>query len=670
MKFMNCMLVICFVKLVSIEGELDKQRYAVTEEVVDEVEEDDKKTDDKNNGYEVYEVIDEGSASNSTSTPPPPPASANGGPAANTSTNGSDRIKWMLLPDGKGDVGVAILSGLGPKNTNYAENVDFYLYSRHNPTRAEKRTMNASCLPVFKYFKAGRPSKMLIHGFGDSVQDSIMYPILRDAFLTKGDYNIFLLDWSDLAATPWYNRAMRNTETVARQAAGLIDHLCRSTGAEASSFHLVGFSLGSHIAGMIGQFVKTGKIKRITALDPAQVLFTGVEKSRRLDETDAHLVEVVHTSGGYLGFQDPIGHRDIFPNGGSWPQPGCFLDYAAVCSHRRAYYYYGEAVRNKRGFRAIPCSNWPDYMAGSCKNNIENSFELANDHNTKKYRGKYFLNTNSDEPFGIIDKPVRETNTNDYDYFGILFDEFQNYVDCLWCHQSYFKKANYNLLSIDWGPLAKEGCYIEATHNVQPVGECVARMLEKIVEVRKDVAPQDVHVVGFSLGAHVAGYIGKSLTAFRITRITGLDPALPLFDNVFNSGSSLREGDADFVDVIHTNAGMKGKSADVGHVDFYANGGSIQPGCAATNTSCHHVRSVEIFAESINSDIGFYGFKCASFIDYMTDCCVNVQIEPGEGKWVLLGEYVLRTSRGQYYFDTSDHPLLAKGKTCQATSIL
>nr|APA33933.1 seminal fluid protein [Nilaparvata lugens] len=235
---------------------------------------------------------------------------------------------------------------------------------------------------------------------------------------------------------------------------------------------------------------------------------------------------------------------------------------------------------------------------------------------------------------------------------------------------AYFKKANYNLLSIDWGPLAKEGCYIEATHNVQPVGECVARMLEKIVEVRKDVAPQDVHVVGFSLGAHVAGYIGKSLTAFRITRITGLDPALPLFDKIFNSGSSLGEGDADFVDVIHTNAGMKGKSADVGHVDFYANGGSIQPGCAATNTSCHHVRSVEIFAESINSDIGFYGFKCGSFIDYMTDCCVNVQIEPGEGKWVLLGEYVLRTSRGQYYFDTSDHPLLAKGKTCQATSIL
>lgn len=51
-----------------------------------------------------------------------------------------------------------------------------------------------------------------------------------------------------------------------------------------------------------------------------------------------------------------------------------------VCSHRRAYYYYGEAVKYKRGFRAIPCNSWPEYMAGSCDTNLENSFELANEN--------------------------------------------------------------------------------------------------------------------------------------------------------------------------------------------------------------------------------------------------------------------------------------------------
>lgn len=40
--------------------------------------------------------------------------------------------------------------------------------------------MNESCLPVFKYFKKARRTKVLIHGFGDNAEDSLMYPILRD----------------------------------------------------------------------------------------------------------------------------------------------------------------------------------------------------------------------------------------------------------------------------------------------------------------------------------------------------------------------------------------------------------------------------------------------------------------------------------------------------------
>ncbi|RZF45335.1 hypothetical protein LSTR_LSTR010422 [Laodelphax striatellus] len=229
---------------------------------------------------------------------------------------------------------------------------------------------------------------------------------------------------------------------------------------------------------------------------------------------------------------------------------------------------------------------------------------------------------------------------------------------------AYFKKSDYNLLSIDWSILGKEGCYVEATRNVKPVGQCVARMLEKIVYVRREMKPEDVHVIGFSLGAHVAGFVGKSLVQFKAKRITGLDPALPLFDDLFNSGSSLSKEDAEFVDVIHSNGGMKGKSFDVGHIDFYANGGSLQPGCATTNTSCHHVRAVEIFAESIYSESGFYGFECSSLMHYMSTCCGETpNTERGRG-WVRLGEYVDNTSRGSYYFDTSDKHPLALGKAC------
>lgn len=51
---------------------------------------------------------------------------------------------------------------------------------RENPTRAEMRSMNESCLPVFKYYKPQRKSKVLVHGFGDSAENSLMFPILRD----------------------------------------------------------------------------------------------------------------------------------------------------------------------------------------------------------------------------------------------------------------------------------------------------------------------------------------------------------------------------------------------------------------------------------------------------------------------------------------------------------
>lgn len=41
----------------------------------------------------------------------------------------------------------------------------------------------------------------------------------------------------------------------------------------------------------------------------------------------------------------------------------------------------------------------------------------------------------------------------------------------------------------------------------------------------------------------------------------------------------LTRDDANFVQVIHTNAGILGESAPIGHIDFCVNGGTMQPGC-------------------------------------------------------------------------------------------
>ncbi|GFU66684.1 pancreatic lipase-related protein 3 [Trichonephila clavipes] len=59
-----------------------------------------------------------------------------------------------------------------------------------------------------------------------------------------------------------------------------------------------------------------------------------------------------------------------------------------------------------------------------------------------------------------------------------------------------------------------------------------------------------IHLIGHSLGAHIAGYAGERLP--NLGRITGLDPAGPYFRNVANN-VKLDTADATFVDVIHSN---------------------------------------------------------------------------------------------------------------------
>ncbi|XP_050420598.1 lipase member H-like [Adelges cooleyi] len=318
----------------------------------------------------------------------------------------NEDIKWMLLPNGRGDPQLAILSGLerNSEQEPLIENIKFYLYTRDNPIKAEEQLMDKKCLPVFKYFRPERKSKVLVHGFGDSATDSIMFPLLRDAFLGYNDYNVFTVDWSELAAVPWYNSAAKNTKHVSKHLALFIDHMTSSTGARAEDFHLVGFSLGAHVVSLTNNEMKYGKVKHITGLDPAEVLFSNSGPDERLDYSHAKLVEVVHTSGGFLGFKKNLGHRDFYPNGGDWPQPGCVIDYASVCSHRRAYYYYSEAINKGDAFTAIPCASYEDYNKGLCSNNTDLAVQLGKSPYDKSKEGNYFLNTNPSSPYGKVSR--------------------------------------------------------------------------------------------------------------------------------------------------------------------------------------------------------------------------------------------------------------------------
>lgn len=87
------------------------------------------------------------------------------------------------------------------------------------------------------------------------------------------------------------------------------------------------------------------------------------------------------------------------------------------------------------------------------------------------------------------------------------------------------------------------------------------------------------------MGAQIAAYTSYLLQkelGEAPGRITGLDPAAPLYEypDTETLEQRLDPGDAYFVDVIHTNANHLGVVNPAGHVDFYPNGGETQPDCS------------------------------------------------------------------------------------------
>lgn len=131
----------------------------------------------------------------------------------------------------------------------------------------------------------------------------------------------------------------------------------------------------------------------------------------------------------------------------------------------------------------------------------------------------------------------------------------------------------------------------------------------------------------------------------------GLDPALPSFESK-GPGDRLSTDDATTVEVIHTNEGSCGITDPIGHFDFYPNGGSKQPGCWFN--PCAHSRSIEFYAEAINSENGFFGRKCHTFESVKIGNCTGSIVKMGEAvkkRSVSEGIFYLRTNKA-YPFAT------------------
>lgn len=85
---------------------------------------------------------------------------------------------------------------------------------------------------------------------------------------------------------------------------------------------------------------------------------------------------------------------------------------------------------------------------------------------------------------------------------------------------AYFKNGEYNIVSLDYGPLALEPCYVSAVRNLRVVGNCTAQLIDFLV-TENYFSMDAIHVVGFSLGGQTAGIIATYLKSGKLKRITG-----------------------------------------------------------------------------------------------------------------------------------------------------
>ncbi|XP_030387854.1 phospholipase A1 VesT1.02 [Scaptodrosophila lebanonensis] len=221
---------------------------------------------------------------------------------------------------------------------------------------------------------------------------------------------------------------------------------------------------------------------------------------------------------------------------------------------------------------------------------------------------------------------------------------------------AFLRSGNYNVILIDWSAMTAVPWYANAVENLPVTARYIARFLQFLV--RRGYAAKHIHLIGFSLGAEVAGFAGKQLQEWgiKLTRITALDPALPMFEGE-SSHRCLNPGVARFVDVIHTDGGILGNPTAMGHVDFYPNGGRpLQPGCARQEIAnnrwlgiiigCSHQRAWEYFVESVHQPLAFHAKRCEPSQTFGVCRDGNGRAYMGMG-----ADYRLR---GKFYLETND----------------
>ncbi|CAG4935358.1 unnamed protein product [Colias eurytheme] len=207
---------------------------------------------------------------------------------------------------------------------------------------------------------------------------------------------------------------------------------------------------------------------------------------------------------------------------------------------------------------------------------------------------------------------------------------------------AYLDKSDVNVIVMDWRRLAMRD-YVTAANGVPAVGRGLGQFLQFLNQVTG--APfTSMHLIGFSLGAHLVGNAGRQLGG-RAARVTGLDPAGPLWTL---SSNRLRASDGVYVEAIHTDGGTGGLGigSRVADADFFPNGGRSQPGCATS--LCNHNRAWELFAATVTRN-HLEGRQCTSMTQVTYNTCRGSTLRMGNDDLNKRGSGIYRLDTARRY---------------------
>ncbi|KAH8273949.1 hypothetical protein KR044_004945, partial [Drosophila immigrans] len=250
-------------------------------------------------------------------------------------------------------------------------------------------------------FLPKRPVIILVHGYRGH-RDAAPNNLIRPALLANEQVYVISVDYGPLAQKPCYKEAIGSTPLVSKCLAQLIDNLVNLGIIDNNFLHLIGFSLGAHVAGQTSNYVNQ-TLYHITGLDPAKPYFAVANDTYRLTADDAYFVDVIHTNPPQRGILKPMGHADFYVNFRQEEQPGCErAETAGSCSHHRASEYYAASIEPNKGFWGIRCDSWKTDVFGRCAN--QQARALMGYHAVPTKRGVYFLETYAKYPYAAGQK--------------------------------------------------------------------------------------------------------------------------------------------------------------------------------------------------------------------------------------------------------------------------